>query len=63
MPDQNNRDDDSSLKPTQPPNELPLKLKLGKKAGLPFAAGNNRKIAVKIIGDRKVESLKVLNLE
>lgn len=30
---------------------------------LPFAAGENRKIAVKIIDDRGIESLKVVNLE
>ena len=32
-------------------------------ASLPFAAGDNRKIAVKIIDDRGIESLKVMNLE
>lgn len=32
-------------------------------ASLPFAAGDNRKIAVKIIDDRGIESLKVVNLE
>ena len=30
---------------------------------LPFAAGDNRKIAVKIIDDRGIESLKVMRLE
>ncbi|AGX87430.1 site-specific DNA-methyltransferase [Candidatus Symbiobacter mobilis] len=30
---------------------------------LPFAAGDNRKIAVKIVDDRGIESLKVMNLE
>lgn len=30
---------------------------------LPFAAGDNRKIAVKIVDDRGIESLKVLHLE
>jgi adenine-specific DNA-methyltransferase len=30
---------------------------------LPFAAGDNRKIAVKIVDDRGIESLKVVNLE
>ena len=30
---------------------------------LPFAAGENRKIAVKIIDDRGIESLKVMTLE
>jgi len=29
---------------------------------LPFAAGDNRKIAVKIVDDRGIESLKVMNL-
>ena len=32
-------------------------------ASLPFAAGENRKIAVKIIDDRGIESLKVISLE
>ena len=32
-------------------------------ASLPFAAGENRKIAVKIIDDRGIESLKVIGLE
>ena len=32
-------------------------------ASLPFAAGENRKIAVKIIDDRGIESLKVMDLE
>ena len=32
-------------------------------ASLPFAAGENRKIAVKIIDDRGIESLKVMGLE
>ena len=30
---------------------------------LPFAAGDNRKVAVKIVDDRGIESLKVMNLE
>ena len=30
---------------------------------LPFAAGDNRKIAVKIVDDRGIESLKVMALE
>ncbi len=30
---------------------------------LPFDAGDNRKIAVKIVDDRGIESLKVMNLE
>jgi len=30
---------------------------------LPFAAGDNRKVAVKIVDDRGIESLKVINLE
>lgn len=30
---------------------------------LPFEAGENRRIAVKIIDDRGIESLKVMNLE
>jgi len=30
---------------------------------LPFAAGEHRKIAVKIIDDRGIESLKVMSLE
>ena len=30
---------------------------------LPFVAGENRKIAVKIIDDRGIESLKVIGLE
>ena len=29
---------------------------------LPFAAGDNRKIAVKIVDDRGIESLKVISL-
>lgn len=31
--------------------------------GLPFPAGDNRRIAVKIVDDRGVESLKVVKLE
>ena len=31
--------------------------------GLPFAAGANRCIAVKIVDDRGIESLKVMRLE
>lgn len=30
---------------------------------LPFEAGDNKKIAVKIIDDRGIESLKVMNLD
>ncbi|MBK7768610.1 MAG: site-specific DNA-methyltransferase [Sulfuritalea sp.] len=30
---------------------------------LPFAAGDNRKVAVKIVDDRGIESLKIVNLE
>ncbi len=30
---------------------------------LPFAAGDNRKVAVKIVDDRGIESLRILNLE
>ena len=30
---------------------------------LPFAAGENRKVAVKIVDDRGIESLKIVNLE
>jgi len=30
---------------------------------LPFAAGDNRRIAVKIVDDRGIESLKVMDLE
>jgi adenine-specific DNA-methyltransferase len=30
---------------------------------LPFAAGDNRKVAVKIVGDRGIESLKVMTLD
>lgn len=30
---------------------------------LPFSAGDNRKVAVKIVDDRGIESLKIVNLE
>jgi adenine-specific DNA-methyltransferase len=30
---------------------------------LPFEAGDNRRIAVKIVDDRGIESLKIVNLE
>lgn len=30
---------------------------------LPFAAGDNRKVAVKIVDDRGIESLKIVSLE
>ncbi len=30
---------------------------------LPFEAGDNRKVAVKIVGDRGIKLLKIVNLE
>ncbi|MFW2162993.1 hypothetical protein ACG93T_16725 [Acinetobacter beijerinckii] len=43
-------------------DEIQLEKFRGTKS-LPFEAGDNKKIAVKIIDDRGIESLKVMNLD
>lgn len=49
-------------KPAAPADEDALEAFHGT-VSLPFAAGDNRKVAMKIVDDRGIESLRILGLE